>query len=103
MRRLMLLVPVLALSTVAFARPSVVSWPAWLSIESPVNPYDPATRGAAFLIHAAVREGAPTLANLTGIGAPYEAPTAPDVELTEDLDVTAAAARVLLALPTIAR
>lgn len=48
------------------AAPAIVKWPPWLSIESPVNPYDPATRGAAFLIHAAVREGTPTLANLTG-------------------------------------
>jgi len=39
------------------------------------------------------------LANLTGVGAPYEPPAAPDVELTERLDVAAAAARVLAALP----
>jgi adenylyl-sulfate kinase len=39
------------------------------------------------------------LANLTGVGAPYEPPTAPDVEVTEDLGVAAAAARVLAAVP----
>ena len=44
-------------------------------------------------LYAKARGGA--LSNLTGVGAPYEAPSAPDVELTEDLDVAAAAARVL--------
>ncbi len=47
-------------------------------------------------LYAKARGGA--LANLTGVGAPYEAPINPDVELTEDLDVGAAAARVLAAL-----
>src|SRR4051794_5653043 len=28
--------------------------PAWLSIESPVNPYDASTRGAVFLVHASL-------------------------------------------------
>jgi hypothetical protein len=32
------------------------------------------------------------------VGAPYEPPAAPDVELTEALDVAAAASRVLGAL-----
>jgi hypothetical protein len=66
MRRLMLLVPVLALSTVAFARPSVVKWPAWLSIESPVNPFDRDNSGALMLVHAMTREGPATLANVSG-------------------------------------
>jgi adenylyl-sulfate kinase len=39
------------------------------------------------------------LGNLTGVGSPYEPPAAPDIEITEDLDVATAAARVLAALP----
>ena len=50
-------------------------------------------------LYAQARDG--TLANLTGVGAPYETPSAPDVELTENLDVPAAAARVLAALPAV--
>jgi adenylyl-sulfate kinase len=42
-----------------------------------------------------------TLTNLTGIGAPYEAPRRPELELTEDLDVAGASARVLAALPAL--
>ena len=48
-------------------------------------------------LYAKARGGA--LSNLTGVGAPYEAPVSPDVELTEELDIAAAAARVLAALP----
>jgi adenylyl-sulfate kinase len=48
-------------------------------------------------LYAKARGGA--LANLTGVGSPYEPPASPDVELTEALDVTTAAARVLGALP----
>lgn len=40
--------------------------PAWLSIESPVNPYDPATRGAALLVHTQVVNGNARLSELTG-------------------------------------
>ncbi len=40
-------------------------WPPWLSIESPVNPYDPSTRNAIFLVHAMTREGTPQLADLS--------------------------------------
>ena len=50
-------------------------------------------------LYAQARGG--TLANLTGVGAPYEIPSAPDVELTEDLDVATAAARVLAVLPAV--
>jgi adenylyl-sulfate kinase len=50
-------------------------------------------------LYAKARGGA--LANLTGIGAPYEAPPAPDVELTERLDVEACATRVLAALQSV--
>jgi bifunctional enzyme CysN/CysC len=48
-------------------------------------------------LYAKARDGA--LSNLTGVGAPYQAPVSPDVELTEELDIAAAAARVLAALP----
>jgi adenylyl-sulfate kinase len=51
-------------------------------------------------LYAKARGGA--LANLTGVGAPYEVPSAPDVELSELLDVSSAAARVLEALPPVA-
>ena len=50
-------------------------------------------------LYAKARGGA--LANLTGVGAPYERPTAPDVELTEALDVAAAAACVMSAVPVV--
>jgi adenylyl-sulfate kinase len=48
-------------------------------------------------LYAKARGGA--LSNLTGVGAPYEAPPQADVEITEDLTVLAAAARVLGAVP----
>jgi adenylyl-sulfate kinase len=48
-------------------------------------------------LYAKARGGA--LANLTGVGAPYESPSAPEVELTEKLGIAPAAARVLDALP----
>ncbi len=50
-------------------------------------------------LYAKARGGA--LGNLTGVGAPYEAPTSPDVELTERLDVEACATRVLAALQSV--
>ena len=52
-----------------------------------------------FLAQIKARDGA--LGNLTGVGAPYEPPVDPDVELTEQLDITAATERVLDALPAI--
>ncbi|HMA23660.1 MAG TPA: hypothetical protein VKP00_06690 [Gemmatimonadaceae bacterium] len=48
------------------AKPAAVKWPPWLSIESPVNPFDPATRGAVLLVHAITREGPPAVSALTG-------------------------------------
>jgi hypothetical protein len=45
---------------------SVFKSPPWLSIESPVNPYDPTTRGAALLVHAQFVEGNTQLADLSG-------------------------------------
>ncbi|HTE47788.1 MAG TPA: hypothetical protein VK636_21270 [Gemmatimonadaceae bacterium] len=47
-------------------RPSLAKWPPWISIESPVNPYDASSRNAAFLVHALVREGTPALTDVTG-------------------------------------
>lgn len=48
------------------ATPATAKWPPWLSIESPVNPFDPAARGAVLLVHAVTREGPPAAAAVTG-------------------------------------
>ena len=48
------------------AKPAVIKWPPWLSIESPVNPFDPTTRGAVLLVHAITREGPPAVSALSG-------------------------------------
>ena len=48
------------------AHPRTIKWPPWLSIESPVNPFDPATRDAVLLVHAATREGPVAAAALSG-------------------------------------
>jgi hypothetical protein len=53
------------LATTAFA-PNIPKWPPWISIESPVNPYDPSARGALLLVHATFREGASRLSDVTG-------------------------------------
>jgi len=45
---------------------SAVKSPAWLSIESPVNPYDRTTRGDVLLVHAMLREGDAKVGDLTG-------------------------------------
>ncbi len=48
----------LTLLLLAVALPSsLMAWPPWLSIETPVNPYDQATRGAFLLAHIALRPG----------------------------------------------
>jgi hypothetical protein len=64
------LVSALALAIVAttgaFTAPSMPKSPPWISIESPVNPYDATTRGAALLVHADFREGVAQLADLSG-------------------------------------
>jgi hypothetical protein len=65
------LVPVFAtalLSLAAAAPPStrVIKWPPWLSIESPVNPWDPASRGVAFYVRTMLREGVSNASDLTG-------------------------------------
>ena len=56
----------LVATTAAFTAPSVIKWPPWLSIESPVNPFDATARGAELLVHATFREGQAQLADLTG-------------------------------------
>jgi hypothetical protein len=67
-RRALLPVAVLALATAtaAFATPASAKWPPWLSIESPVNPFDPTARGAALLVHAVFREGQAQLSDVSG-------------------------------------
>src|SRR4051812_27556502 len=58
---------VIAMSTVAFSAPSVAKkWPPWISIETPVNPYEDGARGAVLLVHATFREGASQLSDVTG-------------------------------------
>lgn len=69
LRRVLVPLLVLAASSLgATAPPSsrVVKWPPWLSIESPLNPWDPASRGVAFYVHALLREGIPTVAEMSG-------------------------------------
>ena len=64
------LVPVigltLAVAATSVAAPALLKWPPWISIESPVNPFDASTRGAAFLVHAMLREGTPAMGDVTG-------------------------------------
>lgn len=52
-------------ATSLIAKPAAVKWPPWLSIESPVNPFDTANRGAVLLVHAITREGPPAASALT--------------------------------------
>jgi hypothetical protein len=65
------LVPVLAAAVLSLgaAAPSstrVIKWPPWLSIESPVNPWDPASRGVAFYVHTMLREGLSSVSDISG-------------------------------------
>lgn len=65
------LVPLFATALVSLgaAAPSstpAAKWPPWLSIESPVNPMDPASRGVAFYVHTMLRDGVSTLADMSG-------------------------------------
>jgi hypothetical protein len=58
----------MSVATAAFTRPAptLAKWPPWLSIESPVNPYDASARGALLLVHAAFREGPSQVSDLSG-------------------------------------
>lgn len=63
------LVPLLVTTVLcvgAAAPNSIVKWPPWLSIESPVNPWDAASHGVAFYVHTALREGVPSLSDMSG-------------------------------------
>jgi hypothetical protein len=57
-------------AVIAAASPSVArsafKSPAWLSIEAPVNPYDPMTRGEALLVHTQLVSGNARATELTG-------------------------------------
>lgn len=68
MRRSLLppLAAALVLAAGAFAPPAPLKWPPWLSIEAPVNPFDPAARGALMLVHVTFREGDAQLSDLSG-------------------------------------
>jgi hypothetical protein len=54
------------LATTAASAPAHVKWPPWLSIESPVNPWDASMNGAILLVHAATHAGPPTVADMSG-------------------------------------
>jgi hypothetical protein len=54
------------LAVTAAARPAHAKWPPWLSIETPVNPFDASARGAICLVHAAMHEGPPDISALSG-------------------------------------
>jgi len=57
------------IGTTAFANPftgRAVKWPPWISIETPVNPFDAHARDAVFLVHAMTREGIPRASDVTG-------------------------------------
>jgi hypothetical protein len=63
-RFMTLVISLLAVS--AAARPAHAKWPPWLSIETPVNPFDASARGAICLVHAAAHDGPPDISALTG-------------------------------------
>jgi hypothetical protein len=69
LRRALVPVFVGALLSLGAAAPSstrVIKWPPWLSIESPVNPWDPSSRDVAFYVHTMLREGVPSVSDVTG-------------------------------------
>ncbi|MBA2684838.1 MAG: hypothetical protein H0U66_10130 [Gemmatimonadaceae bacterium] len=55
-----------ALFVMTAAAPAHVKWPPWLSFESPVNPYDRSLDGSVLLVHAATRDGTPTISDVSG-------------------------------------
>jgi hypothetical protein len=63
--RIALTMTALVLGTTALT-PNIPKWPPWLSIESPVNPYDSSARGALLLVHATFREGPSQVSDLNG-------------------------------------
>jgi adenylyl-sulfate kinase len=60
------------------------------------TPSDECVRRDPKGLYARARDG--SLSGMTGVDAPYEAPRAPEVELTPEMDVDAASAAVLVAL-----
>ena len=56
----------LSVGAASLSSTRVIKWPPWLSIESPVNPWDPASRDVAFFVHAMLREGVPSVSDVTG-------------------------------------
>jgi hypothetical protein len=74
------------LAATAAAAPARAKWPPWLSIETPVNPFDGSATGAVFLVHAAMREGSPTLADVSGSAEGLVAGTRRSIAL--ELDAT---------------
>jgi hypothetical protein len=68
MRRTLLpaLAAALVVASAAFTSPTLLKWPPWLSIEAPVNPFDPGARGALMLVHVAFREGDASISDLSG-------------------------------------
>jgi len=56
----------LVLANTSITSAAALKWPPWLSIEAPVNPFDPDARGAVLLVHTAVREGRTSVADLSG-------------------------------------
>lgn len=65
-----LFVPAVALALMVagtvLARPALAKWPPWLSIEAPVNPFDPDARDAVLLVHTMVHDGTTKVSDLTG-------------------------------------
>jgi hypothetical protein len=68
-------------ATALAATPVHTMWPAWLSIESPVNAFDEASRGALLLVHASVREGQTQASDLDGFAEGLVAGTRKSVKL----------------------
>lgn len=85
MRRRLFFIPALALAPLiagtVLARPALAKWPPWLSIEAPVNPFDPATRDAVLLVHTMVHSGTTKVSDLAGCG---DLSPAPHPALGED-------------------
>ena len=56
----------LVAATAAFTTPAPLKWPPWVSVDSPVNPFDPGARGALMLVHVTFREGPSQISDVSG-------------------------------------
>ena len=56
----------LTLATAPSPAVARAAWPPWLSIEAPVNPFDPSTKDAVMLVHVRLREGTASASRLAG-------------------------------------